>query len=102
MLFDVVKDQKREIIEHRAKSTDKKGGVHKQIWPQQTQIHTKMLDSIKAMQKRSDLSEYAALNFTQIGDYKLGKQIGAGAFASVNQAIHSATGFQVAIKIYNK
>lgn len=54
------------------------------------------------MQKRSDTSEYAALNFTQIGDYKFGKHLGAGSYASVKQALHSATGMLTAIKIYDK
>lgn len=61
-----------------------------------------MLDNIHAMQKRSDSSEYAAMNFTQVGDYKIGKHLGAGAYASVKQAIHRATGMLTAIKIYDK
>lgn len=54
------------------------------------------------MQKRSDQSEYAALNFTQIGDYKLGNHLGSGAYASVKQAVHRATGMLIAVKIYDK
>ncbi len=46
--------------------------------------------------------QYAALNFSQIGEYKIGKHLGAGAYASVKQAIHSATGMLTAIKIYDK
>ena len=42
-----------------------------------------MVDTIKAMQIRSKKSEYSALNFTQIGDYTIGKHLGAGAYASV-------------------
>lgn len=42
------------------------------------------------------------MNFTQIGEYKIGKHLGAGAYASVKQAIHSATGMLTAIKIYDK
>lgn len=61
-----------------------------------------MLETIHAMQKRCDQSEYAALNFTQIGDYKIGKHLGAGSYASVKQAIHRATGMLTAIKIYDK
>jgi serine/threonine protein kinase len=61
-----------------------------------------MLDSIVSMQKRADQSDYAAMNFTQIGDYKFGKHLGAGAYASVKQAVHSATGMITAIKIYDK
>jgi|LauGreDrversion4_2_1035121.scaffolds.fasta_scaffold1020001_1 serine/threonine protein kinase len=61
-----------------------------------------MLENIHSMQKRCDNSDYAALNFTQIGDYKIGKQLGAGAYASVKQAIHRATGMLTAIKIYDK
>lgn len=61
-----------------------------------------MLDTIQAMQKRVDQSDYAALNFTQIGDYKFGKHMGAGSYASVKQAIHSATGMLTAVKIYDK
>ena len=61
-----------------------------------------MIESISAMQKRADQSEYAALNFTQIGDYKIGKQVGVGAYATVKQAVHGATGHTVAIKIYDK
>lgn len=54
------------------------------------------------MNKRNDQSEYAALNFTQIGDYKIGKHLGAGAYASVKQGMHRATGMLTAIKIYDK
>jgi len=42
------------------------------------------------------------LNFTSIGDYKFGKHLGNGAYASVKQAIHCATGMLTAIKIYDK
>jgi len=42
------------------------------------------------------------MNFTQIGDYKFGKHLGAGAYASVKQAVHTATGMITAIKIYDK
>ena len=61
-----------------------------------------MQETILAMQKRCDQSEYAALNFTQIGDYRLGKHLGQGAYASVKQAVHRATGMLLAIKIYDK
>ena len=61
-----------------------------------------MVDSIASMQKRTDASEYAVLNFTQIGDYRLGKQLGAGAYAAVREAYHLATGMHLAIKIYDK
>lgn len=42
-----------------------------------------MLENIQMMKKRSLESEYHALNYTQIGDYKIGKHLGAGAYASV-------------------
>lgn len=42
------------------------------------------------------------MNFTQIGDFKIGKHLGAGSYASVKQAIHRATGMLTAIKIYDK
>lgn len=37
-----------------------------------------------------------------IFDYKVGKHLGAGAYALVKQAIHKPTGMLVAIKIYDK
>lgn len=61
-----------------------------------------MLDTIHAMQKRCDQSEFSAMNFTQIGDYKIGRHLGSGSYASVKQAIHKATGMLTAIKIYDK
>jgi hypothetical protein len=42
------------------------------------------------------------MNYTQIADYKLGLHLGAGAYASVKQAIHKQTGLVAAIKIYDK
>lgn len=39
------------------------------------------MQEIYQNKKRPD--QYAALNFTQIGEYKLGKHLGAGAYASV-------------------
>lgn len=48
-----------------------------------TSLHKKMLDTIQAMQKRVGDSEYSAMNFTQIGDYKMSKHLGAGSYASV-------------------
>lgn len=61
-----------------------------------------MLHSIESQQTITKQSDYAALNFTSIGDYKMGKHLGAGAYASVKQAVHSATGMLVAVKIYDK
>jgi serine/threonine protein kinase len=37
-----------------------------------------------------------------MGDYRLGKHLGAGSYASVKQAVHRATGLLTAIKIYDK
>ena len=45
---------------------------------------------------------YGATNYTLISDYKLGKHIGAGAYASVKFAVHRQTGLAVAIKHYHK
>jgi len=46
-----------------------------------------MVDSIKAIHRRQKTdhpySEYNALNYTQMGDYRLGKHLGAGSYASV-------------------
>ena len=47
-------------------------------------------------------SPYSASNLTSIGDYKLGKHLGSGSYASVKQAIHKHTGLLTAIKIYDK
>ena len=65
-------------------------------------LHKKMTENIEAMKKRSDNSEFSNMNFTQLGDYKIGRHLGSGAYASVKQAIHSATGMLTAIKIYDK
>ena len=55
------------------------------------------------MQKRTEgSSEFGASNFTQISDYKIGKHLGAGNYASVRQAIHKPTGMLLAIKIYDR
>lgn len=45
---------------------------------------------------------YGATNYTLISDYKLGKHIGSGAYASVKYALHRSTGLAVAIKHYDK
>lgn len=42
------------------------------------------------------------MNFTQIADYQLGLHLGAGAYASVKQAVHKKSGLLAAIKIYDK
>lgn len=39
---------------------------------------------------------------TQIAEYKIGKHLGSGAYASVKLAIHQKTGLLVAIKVYDK
>ena len=47
-------------------------------------------------------AEFPSTNFTQMGDYRLGRHLGAGSYASVKQAVHRASGLQTAIKIYDK
>jgi len=42
-----------------------------------------MLDQMLVLQKKQDVSEYNASNFTQISDYQIGKHLGQGAYASV-------------------
>ena len=43
-----------------------------------------------------------SLNYTSVVDYQLGAMLGSGNYASVKKATHKATGFAVAIKIYDK
>jgi 5'-AMP-activated protein kinase, catalytic alpha subunit len=42
------------------------------------------------------------LNYTKVTEYQLGSLLGQGNYAQVKQAVHKATGHQVAIKIYDK
>lgn len=42
------------------------------------------------------------VNLTQISDYRLGKQVGAGNYATVNHAVHISSEFEVAVKVYCK
>ena len=39
---------------------------------------------------------------TQVSDYRLGRHLGQGAYASVKQAVHIETGLILAIKVYEK
>ena len=39
---------------------------------------------------------------TQVSDYRLGRHLGQGAYASVKQAVHIETGLVLAIKVYEK
>lgn len=61
-----------------------------------------MLDQIANQQKKAEESEYNATNYTVISDYKVGKFLGTGAYASVKQLTHKATGLLLAVKIYEK
>ena len=65
-------------------------------------LHKKMVETIMTQAKKAESSDYQASNYTQIGDYRLGLHLGAGAYASVKQATHRATCMVVAIKIYEK
>lgn len=56
----------------------------------------------KIQEQKKNESEYGAFNYTSIGDYQIGKHLGAGNYASVKQAIHKETGLITAIKIYEK
>lgn len=61
-----------------------------------------MLDSIATLQKKSEDSEYSATNYTQFSDYRVGRHLGAGAYAQVKQVVHKSTGLVLAIKVYEK
>jgi len=43
-----------------------------------------------------------SLNYTSVVDYHLSTLLGSGNYASVKKATHKASGFVVAIKIYDK
>jgi len=43
-----------------------------------------------------------SLNYTSVVDYQLGGLLGSGNYANVKKATHKATGFVVAIKVYDK
>jgi len=47
-------------------------------------------------------SEFGAFNTTGIGEYKMNKQLGQGAYAVVKEAYHKHTGQVLAIKVYDK
>ncbi len=47
-------------------------------------------------------SEYGALNYTSIAEYRFGKVLGQGAYAVVKEAQHKETGYNVAVKVYDK
>ena len=42
------------------------------------------------------------MNYTEVGEYRMGKLLGQGAYAMVREAVHIETGFMVAMKIYDK
>lgn len=46
-------------------------------------MRKKMLDQIQHQQKKADESEYGATNYTHITEYKIGRHLGAGAYAAV-------------------
>ena len=68
----------------------------------QQEVYKKMLQSIRDTKKRCEESEYAAMNFTPISDYQIGKHLGSGAFGQVKMATHKSTGLLIAFKIYDK
>ncbi|CDW78152.1 protein kinase domain containing protein [Stylonychia lemnae] len=47
-------------------------------------------------------SEFGAFNITSIGEYKLGKVLGQGAYAVVKEGVHKTLGSSLAIKVYDK
>ena len=47
-------------------------------------------------------SDYGALNYTSISEYRFGKVLGQGAYAIVKEAQHKETGYNVAVKVYDK
>ena len=53
-------------------------------------------------QRKAEDSEFGPSNFTQITDYRIGKHLGSGAYASVKQAVHKPSGMILAIKVYEK
>ena len=59
-----------------------------------------------AYQKRGgdayNKTDYGASSFTLISDYKFGRHIGQGAYATVKLATHKQTGMVLAIKVYEK
>ena len=62
----------------------------------------KLLDQIQTQLKKADESEYGATNYTSITEYKIGRHLGAGAYAAVKQCVHRLTGMVLAIKVYEK
>ena len=48
------------------------------------------------------VSEYGALDLTNIADYQIGKVLGQGAYAVVKEAQHRNSGFSIALKVYDK
>jgi serine/threonine protein kinase len=70
---------------------------------QNENLYKKMAENMVSSLKKSEQgSEYGASNLTQITDYRLGKHLGSGAYASVKKATHKLTGMVLAIKIYEK
>ena len=65
-------------------------------------MQKKMLDQIMQQQRKAEDSEFGASNYTQITDYRIGKHLGSGAYASVKQAVHKPSGMILAIKVYEK
>jgi serine/threonine protein kinase len=67
------------------------------------QMYKKLAENMAASIKKAEQgSEFGAQNLTQITDYRLGKHLGSGAYASVKKATHKLTGMVLAIKIYEK
>jgi serine/threonine protein kinase len=65
-------------------------------------MQKKLIDQILVLNRRAEVSEYGASNYTQITDYHIGKHLGSGAYASVKMATHKASGMVLAIKVYEK
>lgn len=75
----------------------KKNGV-----PAHTQI-SQSNSFVGAITPQTDQSnEFGALNYTSIADYRFGKVLGQGAYAVVKEAQHRTTGFNIAVKVYDK
>ena len=71
--------------------------------PHECNLTKQMQESVLLLSKRMEQpTEFQATNYTQMGDYRLGRHLGAGSYASVKQAVHRASGLQTAIKIYDK
>lgn len=84
--------QNKVLTEKTFSRDSSHSGLFKTTDPEEV-VRNKLIEYIKTSFKSSGCAPVTSLDF-----YKIGRQIGNGAFGKVNLAVHRLTGIQVAIK----